>query len=438
MTDFSHKKKYIYISLLNIFLLYEKDIISLGTVSAIIAISTQPAIAQNNKSQDRPNIILIMVDDMGYSDIGCFGGEIPTPNIDKLAEKGVRYTQFYNTARSCPTRASLLTGLYPHQAGIGEMTEESSDDNRKQSHRPHGYKGYLNRNCVTIAEVLKTAGYHTYMVGKWHLGTHEQDRWPLQRGFDRYYGILKGASSYFMPHGDRGLTLDNTPLDPPKQPYYTTDAFTNHAIKFIKEQKDENPFFLYVAYNAPHWPLHAKVKDIAKFVGKYDEGWETIQQKRFQRMIELGIIDETWGIAKWESRKWEDLNEEEKEKSAQRMSVYAAQIYAIDYNVGKIIDHLEKENKLDNTLIVFFSDNGACAEPYSETGFGSVDMINNADRWVEPSYGLPWAQVSNTPLRKYKVRAYEGGISTPFILSWPKEYSSYNKEIRKNVAFYPT
>lgn len=405
------------------------------TASGFVAISSQPCLA-DNPGKERPNIILIMVDDMGYSDIGCFGGEIQTPNIDKLAEKGVRYTQFYNTARSCPTRASLLTGLYPHQAGIGEMTEEP-ETKKDVENRPHGYKGYLNRNCVTLAEVLKEANYHTYMVGKWHVGMYDENRWPLQRGFDRYYGILAGATSYLMPQGVRGLTLDNTKLALPKQPYYTTDAFTNHALKFLKEQKDDNPFFLYVAYNAPHWPLQAKVKDIAKFVGKYDAGWEEIQKARYERMVKMGIIDESWEIAEWESRKWDDLTDKEKENSSLRMAVYAAQVYSMDYNVGKIIDYLEKENKLDNTLIIFFSDNGACAEPYSETGFGNMDMINNVDSWVAPSYGLPWAQVSNTPLRKYKVRAYEGGISTPFIISWQGKLASYNNQIRHNVAFLP-
>lgn len=402
-----------------------------------VMISLPCSAKENTPPEERPNIVLIMVDDMGYSDLGCFGGEIPTPNIDRLAENGIRYTQFYNTARSCPTRASLLTGLYPHQAGIGEMTEEPAEKPDQRKDRPHGYKGYLNRNCVTIAEVLKEAGYHTYMTGKWHVGVHGKERWPLQRGFERYYGILPGAASYFRPHADRCLTLDNNHLPPPEQPYYTTDAFTDYAIDFMKGQKDDKPFFLYVAYNAPHWPLQAKDEDIKKFKGRYDEGWEKIQQERYNRMVRLGIIDESWGIAEWESRKWDDLTEKEKRNSSQRMSVYAAQVHAVDYNVGKIIDYLKKENKLDNTLIIFLSDNGACAEPYSETGFGTVDMVNDPNRWVEPSYGLPWAQVSNTPYRKYKVRAYEGGISTPLILSWKDKYSAYNNQIRKNVTFLP-
>jgi arylsulfatase len=389
----------------------------------------------------RPNIILIMVDDMGYSDVGCFGGEIPTPNIDRLAQSGIRYTRFYNTGRSCPTRASLLTGLYPHQAGIGAMSEDPFDRTKRERSVENrdlpGYNGYLNRNCVTIAEVMKEAGYHTYMVGKWHLGMHGMEKWPLQRGFDRYYGILSGASSYLRPQGGRGLTLDNSELPPPRDPYYTTDAFTDHALGFLKSREDDAPFFLYVAYNAPHWPLQAKDADIEKFIGKYDAGWEAVRQARHERMKELGIVDKAWPLAEWESRAWSDLTEEERRHSALRMSVYAAQVHCMDYNVGRIVDYLEETGQRDNTLIVFFSDNGACAEPHSETGFGTIDDINKDTSWVEPSYGLPWAQVSNTPLRKYKVRAYEGGISTCFVMSWPGRYGSYNGEIRHNVAFLP-
>lgn len=382
-----------------------------------------------------------MVDDMGYSDIGCFGGEIPTPNIDRLAEQGIRYTQFYNVGRSCPTRASLMTGLYPHQAGIGGMSEDPYDKT-KRDHSPHdrrlpGYRGFINKNSVTIAEVMKQTGYHTYMVGKWHLGMDGMEKWPLQRGFDRFYGILAGACSYVCPQGGRGLTLDNTQLPPPKSPYYTTDAFTDHAISFMESRPDNDPFFMYVAYNAPHWPLHAKETDIEKFLGRYDEGWEAIRQQRYDRMVELGVVDKNWGLAEWESRSWNDLTDEERSNSALRMSVYAAQVHCMDYNVGRIIDYLDRTGQRDNTLIIFFSDNGACAEPHSETGFGTIADINRPDSWVAPSYGKPWAQVSNTPFRKYKVRAYEGGISTSFVMSWAGRYAAQNGQIRTNVCFLP-
>lgn len=409
---------------------------ALATVPAVASAADKPV-----ESVERPNIVLIMVDDMGYSDVGCFGGEIPTPNIDRLAASGIRYTQFYNTGRSCPTRASLLTGLYPHQAGIGAMSEDPFDKSKRNADRENrglsGYMGYLNRNSVTIAEVMKEAGYHTYMVGKWHLGMHGMEKWPLQRGFDRYYGILSGAASYLRPQGIRGLTMDNSELPPPRAPYYTTDAFTDHALEFLKSRTDSDPFFLYVAYNAPHWPLQAKDSDIEKFIGKYDAGWESIRQVRYERMIEMGIVDGDWPLAEWESRGWDELTEEERRHSALRMSVYAAQVHCMDYNVGRIVDYLEATGQRDNTLIVFFSDNGACAEPHSETGSGTIADINKDTSWVEPSYGLPWAQVSNTPLRKYKVRAYEGGISTCFVMSWPERYSRYDGEIRRNVAFLP-
>lgn len=419
----------------------KKDYLLFGA-SAFATFSPQTSLAGEKISRDeKPNIVLILVDDMGYSDIGCYGGEIPTPNIDRLARQGVRYTQFYNVGRSCPSRASLLTGLYPHQAGIGAMSEEPFDktkfDKWQGDREVHGYRGSLNRNCVTIAEVLKSADYHTYMVGKWHLGMYGQEKWPLQRGFERFYGILTGACSYLKPQADRGLMLDNMPLSPPDQPYYTTDAFTDYGIQFLKDQQDDKPFFLYVSYNAPHWPLQAKDKDIKKFLGKYDSGWEEIREKRRKRMLKMGLIDANWGLAEWESRHWSELTDQERHDSSMRMSVYAAQVYAVDYNVGKLLDYLEKEGKLDNTLFVFLSDNGACAEPHIEQGSGTVGMINNPDSWQQPSYGLPWAQVSNTPYRKYKVRAYEGGIATPLIFSWKNKYMEYSKELRHNVSFLP-
>lgn len=388
--------------------------------------------AQKN---EKPNIVLIMADDMGYSDIGCYGSEIPTPNIDKLSKRGVRFTHFCNTGRSCPTRASLLTGVYPHQAGIGAMSE---DPESKGNKRVHGYMGFLNRNTVTIAEVLKNAGYDTFMAGKWHVGMHGKEKWPLQRGFDRFYGILSGATSYLHPHGGRGLTLDNTQIKTPDGPYYTTDAFTDYAIKFIDEKPDDgNPFFLYLAYNAPHWPLHAKEKDIEKFVGKYMKGWQKTRQARFKRMVKMGLIDKKWGLAQWEGREWEDLTENEKIDLDKKMATYAAQVYCMDYNIGRLLEFLDKKGFTENTLIVFLSDNGACAEPHTEKGFGTAKKINDPNEWIQPSYGLAWAQVSNTPFRKYKVRAYEGGTSTPFIISWPSRLAKYNGELRNARAFLP-
>ena len=368
----------------------------------------------------RPNIVLIMADDMGYSDIGCFGSEIPTPNIDKLAADGLRFTQFYNTSRCCPTRASLLTGLFQHQAGIGWMTE--APEGMKAGPNAHaGYQMHLNHHCVTLAEALRPAGYHTCMVGKWHVGMIEEKEWPLQRGFEHYYGILPGATSYLQPHGLRGLTLDNTPLPPPEPPYYTTDAFTDYAIKFLKEQKDDRPFFLYVAYNRPHWPLQAKESDIQQFAGKYDAGWDKLREQRWQRELELGIVKKEWGISPRDPgvRPWDDLTDQQKKELSYRMAVYAAQVHCMDTDIGRLVDTLKSMGKLDNTLILFLSDNGACPEPWTDLGGGKFSDINNPRVMGAVSYGQGWANMSNTPFRRFKSKSYEGGISTPLIVRWP-------------------
>lgn len=368
----------------------------------------------------RPNLVLIMADDMGFSDIGCYGSEIPTPNIDALANNGLRFSQFYNTSRCCPTRASLLTGLYQHQAGIGEMTSrrETSTD---------GFVGHLNEHCVTIAEALKPAGYQTFISGKWHVGEEDPAWWPRQRGFDRFYGLTGGASSYFRP---KGLYSDNQLLEIPDDPeYYTTDQFTDHALKFIKQRNESAPFFLYLAYTAPHWPLHAKEEDITKFVGKYRDGWDELRRKRFARQVELGIVPEEQGISPrdFEVPAWETLTAEQQEDLDYRMAVYAAQVHSMDMNIGRLVDYLESTGELDNTLIVFLSDNGGCPEPWqtreptgtSHLGGGKREDINNPNKGGGISYGQGWANASNTPFRRYKTQSHEGGISTPLILHWP-------------------
>ena len=413
----------------------------LNKTISIVGLGMIGACQQAVCAQERPNIVLIMADDMGYSDIGCYGGEIPTPHIDSLASHGVRMTQFYNTSRSCPTRASLMTGLYQHQTGIGWMSEDPVETPGMKDPKDWGipeYRGALNRNCVTMAEVLKSAGYHTYMTGKWHLGMHGMEKWPLQRGFEHFYGILAGACSYLRPDGGRGLTLDNTKLPAPEAPYYTTDAFTDYAMRFIREQKDDDPFFLYLAYNAPHWPLQAKEEDIAKFYAMYREkGWDVIRQDRHDRMVRLGIIGRETGFAEWETRSWNELSEKEKDHTAYRMAVYAAQVYAMDYNVGRLIEFLKESGQYDNTLILFLSDNGACAEPHNELGGGKQKDINNPAISGHPSYGRAWAQVSNTPFRKYKQRAYEGGISTPFIVCWKEGLGELENTWCRVPAFLP-
>ena len=372
------------------------------------------------QAQQRPNIVLIMADDMGYSDIGCFGSEILTPNLDRLAAQGLRFRHFYNAARCCPTRASLLTGLFPHQTGIGHMTEDP--ENPAAEHwGTYGYQGFLNRDCATVAELLRPAGYHTYMAGKWHLGMHAQDRWPLQRGFEKFYGILAGAASYFKPQGGRGLTYNNTKLEPPADPYYTTDAFTDSAISFLRSQSDSKPFFLYLAFNAPHWPLQAKPDDIKKFETAYSTGWDALRTRRFASQRRQGITDAGTVLSERDTavRPWNALSAGEQKDVAYRMAVYAAQVSSIDQNVGKLLQQLESSGKLGNTLIVFLSDNGACPEPYQELGGGAMADINNGEKSGAISYGEGWANASNTPYRKWKTEVEEGGIAAPFILSWP-------------------
>ncbi len=313
------------------------------------------------RAAEKPNIVLMMADDMGFSDIGCYGGEIDTPNLDALASQGLRFTQFYNTGRCCPTRASLLTGLYPHQAGVGHMMEDRQCE---------GYRGDLNNRCVTIAEALRPAGYATYAVGKWHVTRFTnpegpKHNWPVQRGYDRFYGTITGAGSFFDPGT---LTRDNTMISPfadpdyePKE-YYYTDAISDHAVRYIDDhcQKDgQQPFFLYVSYTCAHWPMHALEKDIAKYHGKYDEGYQAVRQRRFERAKELGLVDPDWKLTQ-QVGNWEEFPH--KQWEARCMEVYAAMVDNMDQGIGRIVNSLKKNNELDNTLILYLQDNGGCAE----------------------------------------------------------------------------
>ncbi len=359
----------------------------------------------------RPNIVLIMADDMGHSDIGCYGGEISTPNLDKLAANGLRFTQFYNMARCCPTRASLLTGLYPHQAGVGFMNHDD---------KLPGYMGHLADRCVTLAEVLKGAGYNTLMSGKWHVGMKSPNR-PLERGFDEYFGILSGAASYFKRRKNQSLTVEGKPFEFAKdKEYYITDAFSDYAAKLVDvySQKDE-PFFLYLAYTAPHWPLHARAEDIAKYRGKYMKGWDALRTERHKRMIEMGIVKDRWPMTPrdTEAAVWDELDEKKKEEMDLKMAIYAAQVDSMDQGIGRVVSALEKSGQLNNTLILFLSDNGGCAED-GQFGFDQgKGEPGTAGSWS--SYGLSWANASNTPFRRYKHWVHEGGISTPLIVHWP-------------------
>jgi arylsulfatase A-like enzyme len=415
----------------------------------------------------QPNIIIIMSDDMGYSDIGCYGSEIITPALNALAKDGLRFTQFYNTARCCPTRASILTGLYPHQAGIGHMMSDKGLD---------GYRGDLNRNCVTIAEALKPAGYATYMVGKWHVTkeTHPdteagKHNWPLQRGFDHYYGIINGAASFWDPNSltrdNQPITIKNDPLYRPAEPYHLTDAIADNASMYIKESDASKPFFMYVAFTAAHWPMQARERDIAKYRGQYDAGYEPIREARLKKMKQLGVVAPDAKLSPIAGN-WDEV--EDKKWEAACMEVYAAMIDQMDQGIGRMVQALEAKGELDNTLIFFLQDNGACAESCSRNPKGPLvergakptlapipdDVLHyftsvpkqTRDGWpvlqghVMPGpadtyigYGKNWANVSNTPHREYKHWVHEGGISTPLIVHWPAGIVAKN-ELRSEPA----
>jgi arylsulfatase len=362
--------------------------------------------AAPQQQPSRPNIVILLADDMGFSDLGCYGSEIATPNLDRLAAGGLRFTQFYNTARCCPTRAALLTGLYPHQAGVGHMVE---------SRGTPAYQGFLNDRCVTIAEVLRPAGYRTMMVGKWHVG-EKRPHWPVDRGFDRYFGLISGGSNYFRLDKGRTMALDAEPWSPPAEGFYMTDAFGEHAVKFLDEAGGQKkPFFLYLAFTSPHWPLHAPPEEIAKYRGKYRDGWDALRARRHKREIELGIVEAAWPLTPRDETApaWESVaNPDERDL---RMAVYAAQIDRMDQNIGKVLAKLKAIGADENTLVLFLADNGGCAEEIHRGEKGAA--IGTKESFE--SYGLPWANASNTPFRLYKHWVHEGGIATPLIASWP-------------------
>ncbi len=372
--------------------------------------------ASRAAEESRPNIVVILADDMGFSDIGCYGGEIETPNLDRLAAHGIRFTQAYSAARCCPARASLLTGLYPHQTGIGHMTNEAT---RKFDYGFPGYRGELNRDCVTIAEVLGTAGYHTYMAGKWHVGTADGLR-PLDRGFERFCGIVRGACNYFKPDPDKLLMRDRTPIPDVGEDFYTTDAFTDNAIQFVEEQANDRPFFLYLAYNAPHWPLNAKPEDTAKYRGRYAKGWDALRRERYRCQIDMGLLGDNCRLTERDPAvpEWDGLPQKRRDELAYRMALYAAQVDRMDQNIGRVLECLEKAKRLDNTLIVFLSDNGGCAEG-GNWGGGPSEQLGTKEGYFL-TYGRGWANASNTPFRRYKHWVHEGGIATPFIAHWPQ------------------
>jgi len=342
-------------------------------------------------ADDRPNIVLIMVDDMGFSDLGCYGSEIKTPNLDQLANGGLRFTQFYNCAKCETTRATLLSGQYHSSVGIGKL-----------------------ENCITIAEGLKLGGYTTLMSGKWHMSST-----PIDRGFDRYFGHLSGACNFFK--GDNTFRLDNEPFEVPEEGFYTTDADTDYAIEFLKGADKSKPFFLYVAYNAPHYPLHAPREEVEKYRGTYMMGWDELRRTRHARMKELGIVDPSWPLSPRpdDVPAWDEMTDAQKDEQDLLMATYAGMIDRVDQNIGRLISHLQETDRYENTLFMFLSDNGAC--PFQRTE--PQTLKNKLMPWDPDSYwtyDTRWAHACNTPLREYKQNQHEGGISTAFIAHWVK------------------
>lgn len=427
---------------------------------AIAALLLSLPVCSQGSETKRPNIVVILADDMGYSDIGCYGAEIETPHLDALAADGLRFTQFYNGARCCPTRASLLTGLYAHQTGVGWMV-----DSKKGG---PGYQGDLNNQCLTIAEVLRTAGYRNYACGKWHVtpltrndGKLQKHNWPMQRGFDRYYGTIHGAGSLWDPNS---LVRGNAQISPyadklyqPKDGFFYTDAISDHATRFVREhheKSDAQPFFLYVAYTAAHWPMHARERDIVKYRGRYKSGYEAVRAARLRKQQQLGVVDADWPLSD-APEAWGEVADAAFEERC--MEVYAAMVDSMDQGIGRIVASLRETGELDNTLILYLQDNGGCAEGYGR-GKGATKraekpslapMANDAlqarmmptqtrdgypvrkgygvmpgaaDTFV--AYGRGWANVSNTPFRMYKHWVHEGGIATPLIAHWPKGIAS--------------
>jgi arylsulfatase A-like enzyme len=390
----------------------------------------------------KPNVVLILNDDMGFSDIGCYGGEVETPHLDRLAANGLRFSQFYNTARCSPSRASMLTGLHPHQTGVGILTYDSG---------PEGYAGNLNQRCVTIPQALKTNGYRTYMSGKWHVAsslTKPTDTWPLQRGFDEFFGTIIGAGSFYDPNTlTRGNA--NAEHEARAEGFFYTDAISDQAVAYIDQHASAHagqPFFEYVAYTAPHWPLHAHEADIAKYKGRFDAGWDALREARLEKLVASGILKDAWNLTERDPSQppWTQAQADEQFRAwtLRCMEVYAAQIDRMDQGIGRILAALERTGQLDNTVVIFLADNGACAEDIPE-GVTIDELVNklmiarSTTRSGEPvhfgndtgrmpgpentyqSYGTAWANLSNTPFRLYKHWIHEGGIATPLIVHWP-------------------
>jgi arylsulfatase A-like enzyme len=397
-----------------------------------------------SQASAKPNILLILADDLGWSDVGCYGSEIKTPNIDALAKDGLRFTQFYNSARCCPSRASLLTGLHPHQAGVPDMN------------------GPLNKQCVTIPEVLKPVDYNSYMVGKWHLGRVVN---PVVRGFDEFYGMLGGFNSCWQenPYYTR-LPQGREKRSYATNAFYSTDVFADYSIDFIDEGKAvKKPWFLYLAFNAAHFPLHAYEEDIAKYEPIYQQGWDKIREQRLARQKELGIVPKNLsltprsnipknkfngetGWADKDNPAWDSLPPDRQKDLARRMAVYAAMVDRMDRAIGRVIGHLKETGQFENTFILFLSDNGACAEwdPYGfDVSSSATNILHKGEDLKKVggpesyvSYGSGWANACNTPWRLYKHYGHEGGIATPAIIHWPAGMKTKGK-IESRPSYLP-
>jgi arylsulfatase len=394
-----------------------------------LALSASTA-AVGVQRDSRPNILLIVTDDLGYSDLGCFGGEIDTPNLDALAADGLRFTQFYTTARCCPSRASILTGQYPHKVGVGHMVTDLGHP---------GYRGKLSEDYLTLGEMLRSAGYRTYLSGKWHVGTPD----PTRRGFEQYFGTLISAATYWdserylrLPQGSRTRSYGS-------DAFYGTDALTDYALDFLEDARTtpEKPWFLYLAYNAPHFPLHARPEDIARYRDRYTAGWDALRQERLARMKRLRLVARDTHLSPRsnytnygatvtaQNPPWESLPEDRRADLAMRMAIYAAMVDRMDQNIGRVVSDLRARGELDHTLIMFLSDNGACAEwdPFGFDVNSSPDTVLHrgdvlarmGSRGTYHSVGSAWANASNTPWRMYKHYSHEGGISAPCIAHWP-------------------
>ncbi|GAA4799512.1 arylsulfatase [Olivibacter ginsenosidimutans] len=437
------------------------SIVTIIALSISVNLFAPPTYAQGQDT--RPNILLILADDLGYSDLGCYGSEIETPNIDKLAKNGLRFSQFYNTSRCCPSRAALLTGVYNHDAGIGEMTTKRAEP---------GYQGHITENTVTLAEVLKQAGYQTAMVGKWHVSntieqkdSEEQLKWlnhqvhyplfspieqyPTRRGFDKFYGTIWGVVDYFDPFS---LVNGEEAVQEVPSNYYHTDALNDTAAHYIKSLvQGDQPFFLYLAHNAPHWPLQALPEDIAKYEKTYQVGWYAIRKQRYERMVALGLIDPKQtplSQALKADENWE--SNPSKAWDAHAMAVHAAMVDRMDQGIGRVIKALEESGALANTLILFLSDNGASPENCAAFGPGfdrpgetrdgkPISYPVNKDVLPGPqttyaSIGAKWANVANTPYREAKAQSYEGGVRTPLIAYWPEGLKAPKGSISKQVG----